>query len=91
LLFSSIDPEVAEARGVPIKTLSVIFMLLLAITVAEAIQVVGVLLGICPDRGPRPRHNILPEGLFPQSSYPSHSGFSLHGADYCLRLSPIIL
>lgn len=44
LLFSSIDPEVAEARGVPIKALSVIFIFLLAITVAEAIQVVGVLL-----------------------------------------------
>ena len=44
LLFSSIDPEVAEARGVPIKALSIIFMFLLAITVAEAIQVVGVLL-----------------------------------------------
>jgi zinc/manganese transport system permease protein len=44
LLFSSIDPEVAEARGVPTKILSMIFMLLLAITVAEAIQVVGVLL-----------------------------------------------
>lgn len=44
LLFSSIDPDVAEARGVPTKTLSVIFMLLLAVTVAEAIQVVGVLL-----------------------------------------------
>ncbi len=44
LLFSSIDPEVAEARGVPIKAISIIFMFLLGITVAEAIQVVGVLL-----------------------------------------------
>jgi zinc/manganese transport system permease protein len=44
LLFSSIDPEVAEARGVPIKAISIIFMLLLAVTVAESIQVVGVLL-----------------------------------------------
>lgn len=44
LLFASIDPEVAEARGVPVQLLSIIFMLLLAITVAEAIQVVGVLL-----------------------------------------------
>src|SRR3984885_831486 len=44
LLFSSIDPEVAEARGVSIKALSIIFMFLLAITVAESIQVVGVLL-----------------------------------------------
>jgi zinc/manganese transport system permease protein len=44
LLFASIDPEVAEARGVPVKALSIIFILLLAVTVAEAIQVVGVLL-----------------------------------------------
>ena len=34
----------AEARGVPTKTLSILFIFLLAITVAEAIQVVGVLL-----------------------------------------------
>lgn len=44
LLFISIDPAVAEARGVPVRFLSIIFMLLLAITVAEATQVVGVLL-----------------------------------------------
>jgi zinc/manganese transport system permease protein len=44
LLFSSIDPEVALARGVPVRALSIGFMLLLAVTVAEAIQVVGVLL-----------------------------------------------
>lgn len=44
LLFSSIDPVVAEARGVPVKLLSIIFMLLLATTVAEAILVVGILL-----------------------------------------------
>jgi zinc/manganese transport system permease protein len=44
LLFSSIDPEVAEARGVPTKALGIVFMFLLAVTVAEAIQVVGVLL-----------------------------------------------
>jgi zinc/manganese transport system permease protein len=44
LLFASIDPEVAEARGVPLKLLSIVFLLLLAITVAEAVQVVGILL-----------------------------------------------
>jgi len=44
LLFSSIDPEVAQARGVPIRLLGIIFMLLLGITVGEAILVVGVLL-----------------------------------------------
>lgn len=44
LLFASVDPEVAQARGVPVQFLSVIFMILLAITVTDAILVVGVLL-----------------------------------------------
>jgi zinc/manganese transport system permease protein len=44
LLFSSIDPDAAEARGVPVRALSVLTFLLLALTTAEAIQVVGVLL-----------------------------------------------
>jgi zinc/manganese transport system permease protein len=44
LLFSSVDPEVAEARGLPVRALSVAIFLLLAVAVAEAIQVVGVLL-----------------------------------------------
>jgi zinc/manganese transport system permease protein len=44
LLFSSVDPEVAAARGVPLRALSVAIFLLLALTTAEAIQVVGVLL-----------------------------------------------
>ena len=44
LLFSSVDPEVAAARGVPLRALSIAIFLLLALTTAEAIQVVGVLL-----------------------------------------------
>ncbi len=44
LLFSSVDPEIAAARGVPLRALSVAIFLLLALTAAEAIQVVGVLL-----------------------------------------------
>lgn len=44
LLFSSVDPEIAAARGVPLRALSVGIFLLLALTAAEAIQVVGVLL-----------------------------------------------
>jgi len=44
LLFSSVDPATAEARGVPLRALSVLTFLLLALTTAEAIQVVGVLL-----------------------------------------------
>lgn len=44
LTFASVDPEVAEARGVPVRALSTGFLLILAVAVAEAIQVVGVLL-----------------------------------------------
>ena len=44
LLFASLDDEVAAARGVPVRALSIAFMLLLALAVSEAVQVVGVLL-----------------------------------------------
>jgi zinc/manganese transport system permease protein len=44
LYFAAIDPEVAAARRVPVRMLSVAIFLLVALTTAEAIQVVGVLL-----------------------------------------------
>jgi len=44
LLFASLDPEVAAARGVPVRLLSLLFLILLAVTVAEAVQAVGALL-----------------------------------------------
>ncbi len=44
LLFASVDPEVALARGVPVRLLSMVFLLLLAITTAQAVLVIGVLL-----------------------------------------------
>ncbi len=44
LLFASIDPEVAAARGVPVRVLSLLFLVLLAFAVAEAVQFVGALL-----------------------------------------------
>lgn len=44
LLFASIDPTVAQARGVPVRALSTLFLLLLAFAVAQAVQVVGTLL-----------------------------------------------
>ena len=44
LYFAAIDPEVAAARGIPVRALSVAIFLLVALTTAEAIQVVGVLL-----------------------------------------------
>lgn len=44
LLFASVDPEVALARGVPVRLLGIIFLFVLALTVTEAAQIVGTLL-----------------------------------------------
>ena len=44
LLFLSVDPEVAVARGVPSRALSALFFVLVAVTVAESVQAVGALL-----------------------------------------------
>ena len=44
LLFSSVDEELASAKGVPVTGLSIAFMAVLAVAVTEAVQVVGVLL-----------------------------------------------
>lgn len=44
LTFDSLDPEVAAARGVPTRTLSFVFMLVLGLTVAVSVQVIGALL-----------------------------------------------
>jgi zinc/manganese transport system permease protein len=40
LTFATVDPVVAEARGVPVRLVSILFLLLLAAAVAEAVQVV---------------------------------------------------
>lgn len=44
LSFASLDAEVAAARGVPTRALSIVFMLVLGLSVAASIQVVGALL-----------------------------------------------
>jgi len=44
LLFASVDPDVAEARGVPVRVLSVVFLIVVALSVAQAVQIVGTLL-----------------------------------------------
>lgn len=44
LLFASIDPDVALARGVPTRLVGLVFVYLLALTVTEAAQIVGTLL-----------------------------------------------
>ena len=44
LLFASIQPELAEAKGVSLQLVSLLFLAVVALTVAECTQIVGVLL-----------------------------------------------
>jgi zinc/manganese transport system permease protein len=44
LLFASLDEDVAEAKGMPMVLIGIVFMLLLAVATSIAVQVVGVLL-----------------------------------------------
>jgi len=44
LLFASIDPDVATGRGIPARGLSVVFLVVLGLAVAEASQITGSLL-----------------------------------------------
>ena len=44
LSFDSLDPEVAAARGVPSRTMALTFMVLLGLTVAVSVQIIGALL-----------------------------------------------
>ena len=44
LLFASVDPDVAAARGVRVRLLGIVFLVLLGVAVAEASQITGSLL-----------------------------------------------
>lgn len=44
LVFASADPEVAVTRGVPVRTINLVFAVLLGLVAAQAVQIVGALL-----------------------------------------------
>jgi zinc/manganese transport system permease protein len=44
LLFATLEPELAEAKGVSLRLVSVLFLAIVAVAVAESAQIVGVLL-----------------------------------------------
>ncbi len=44
LIFASVDPDVAEARGVPVRVLAIAFLVVVALSVAITVQIVGTLL-----------------------------------------------
>jgi zinc/manganese transport system permease protein len=44
LLFATVDEEIARAKGLPVRIINIVFLGMLALAVAEAVQIVGVLL-----------------------------------------------
>jgi zinc/manganese transport system permease protein len=44
LLFSSYDPELADSRGLPVRLLGAVFLVVVAVTISIAMQIVGILL-----------------------------------------------
>lgn len=44
MLFATVDPDVAEARGVPMRALGIVFAALVGLTAAQGVQIVGALL-----------------------------------------------
>lgn len=44
LLFASVDPDVAAASGIPLRTISIVFAALVGLVAAQGMQIVGALL-----------------------------------------------
>jgi zinc/manganese transport system permease protein len=65
LLFATLEPELAEAKGVPLRLVSVLYLAVVAIAVAEAAQVVGVLLVFALMVGPAAAALRLAPRLYP--------------------------
>lgn len=64
LIFSSLQPELAEAKGVPVRFLSVAFLAIVALAVSESAQIVGVLLVFALMVGPPATAQRLVNGLW---------------------------
>jgi zinc/manganese transport system permease protein len=63
LLFASLQPELAEARGVPVRLVGTAFLALVALAVAQSIQIVGVLLVFTLMVGPPAAAQLLTDRL----------------------------
>jgi zinc/manganese transport system permease protein len=63
LLFASLEPELAEAKGVSLRLVAVLFLAIVAVAVAEAAQIVGVLLVFALMVGPAAATQHLAAGL----------------------------
>jgi len=64
LIFASLQPELAEARGVPLRFVSTAFLAIVALAVSESTQVVGILLVFSLMVGPPATAQRLVTGLW---------------------------
>jgi zinc/manganese transport system permease protein len=64
LIFASLQPELAEAKGVPLRFMSTAFMTIVALAVAESAQIVGILLVFALMVGPPATAQRLVTGLW---------------------------
>jgi zinc/manganese transport system permease protein len=64
LIFASLQPELAEAKGVPLRFVSVAFMAIVALAVSESAQIVGILLVFSLMVGPPATAQRLVTGLW---------------------------
>lgn len=64
LIFASLQPELAEAKGVPLRLVSTAFLAIVALAVSECAQIVGVLLVFTLMVGPPAAAQRLTTGLW---------------------------
>jgi zinc/manganese transport system permease protein len=64
LIFASLQPELAEAKGVPLNFVSVAFLAIVALAVSESAQIVGILLVFALMVGPPATAQRLVTGLW---------------------------
>lgn len=64
LIFASLQPELAEAKGVPVRFVSTAFLAIVALAVSESAQIVGVLLVFSLMVGPPAAAQRLVTGLW---------------------------
>jgi zinc/manganese transport system permease protein len=64
LIFASLQPELAEAKGVPVRFVSTAFLAIVALAVSESAQIVGVLLVFALMVGPPAAAQRLASGLW---------------------------
>ena len=64
LTFASLQPELAEAKGVPLRFISTAFLAIVALAVSESAQIVGILLVFSLMVGPPATAQLLVTGLW---------------------------